>query len=202
MIDVLAGARDRPGGRVEHVLAGHVELVLEMDVRGRDEDVDARTGRLVDRLERLIDVLLAGAREAQHDRFGHGLTYALHRLEVAGRGSGEAGLDNIDVEPFELARDRDLLLDVHGRAGRLLAVAERGVENPDVVAGVGWNAVRVSHVSHLSSSFVLRLSPPIGQRTARKRKRLGRLAWLTRGVGREVNQPFRPAARRTRSGPL
>ncbi len=173
IVQMLARARDRPGGRVEHVLAGHVELVLEMDIRSRDEDMDTGTGRLVHRLERLVNVLLAGAREAQYHGFGHGLGDALHGLEVAGRGRCEAGLDNIDVEPFELARDRDLLLDVHGCAGRLLAVAQRGVEDPDVVAVVGRGAVRVSHSFHLSSS----LRPLAGRRTARKRKRLERSAW-------------------------
>ena len=54
---------------------------------------------------------------------------APHGLEVAlGRG-GEAGLDHVDAELLELARDHELLLDVHRRARRLLAVAQRRVED-------------------------------------------------------------------------
>src|SRR5262249_2662675 len=51
-------------------------------------------------------------------------------LEVAFGGRREARLDDVDAEMLELACDRELLLDVHGGARRLLAVAERGVEDP------------------------------------------------------------------------
>ena len=52
VVEMLLRVRDRPGRRVEDVLARHVELVLQMDVGGRDEDVDARMLRLVDRAQR------------------------------------------------------------------------------------------------------------------------------------------------------
>ena len=57
----------------------------------------------------------------------------LDRLEVARRRGGEAGLDHVDAELAERARDLELLLEVHRRAGRLLAVAQRGVEDDDAV---------------------------------------------------------------------
>ena len=58
---------------------------------------------------------------------------ALHRLEVALARDREAGLDHVDAEPLELARDRELLVEVHAAARRLLAVAQRRVEDPDAV---------------------------------------------------------------------
>ena len=84
----------------------------------------------------VIDVLLAGARQAQHDRLGHGLRDRGGPIRNRRRRRRKARLDDIDIEPLELARDRDLLLDVHGAAGRLFAVAQRGVEDPDVVRSV------------------------------------------------------------------
>ena len=57
----------------------------------------------------------------------------LDRLEVAGRGDREAGLDHVHAKARELLRDLDLLLDVQRDAGGLLAVAQRRVEDVDPV---------------------------------------------------------------------
>lgn len=57
-------------------------------------------------------------------------------LEVVGGGGGEAGLDDVDAEAGELARDCELLRGGHGGARGLLAIAKGGVEYSDV-AGVG-----------------------------------------------------------------
>ena len=51
-----------------------------------------------------------------------------HRLEVAGGTGGEAGLDDVDVHPLQLAGDFHLLGAGHADASRLLAVAEGGVQ--------------------------------------------------------------------------
>ncbi len=116
-----------------------------MDIRGRDKDMDAGTPGLVDRPQRRVDVFLARPREAQHRGIRQRLGNPPHRLEVARRRRREAGLNYVDVEPLKLARDRNLLLDIHRAAGRLLAVAQRRVEDPDVVR-VGQDCrIRVSH---------------------------------------------------------
>ena len=57
----------------------------------------------------------------------------LDRLEVARRRGGEARLDHVDAEVAQRPRDLELLPEVHRRAGRLLAVAQRGVEDDDAV---------------------------------------------------------------------
>ena len=54
-----------------------------------------------------------------------------HALEVAGRGAREAGLDDVDSEPLELLRDRRLLVRLQRDARRLLAVAQRRIEDRD-----------------------------------------------------------------------
>ena len=198
---MLLRARDGPGRGVEHVLARHVELVLEMDFRGRDEDMNAGVAGLVDRPQRRIDVLFAGAREAEHDRLGHRLGDSMYRFEVAGRRGGEAGLDDIDVQPLELPRDRDLLLDVHRAARRLLAVAQRRVEDADVVGSGGCPVVSCGHrvLSSLASERTAAPRP----RGGRKRKRPGRLSAHRPGRLFQVLSRFvRPAPRRAWRGPL
>src|SRR5438067_2032452 len=52
-----------------------------------------------------------------------------HRFEVAVRGNGEARLDDVDTHFVEKCGDFDLLFVGHGRAGRLLAIAQCGVED-------------------------------------------------------------------------
>ena len=53
----------------------------------------------------------------------------LDGLEVAGRGDREAGLDDVDAQARELVGDLELLAGVERDAGRLLAVAQRRVED-------------------------------------------------------------------------
>ena len=82
-----------------------------------------------------MHVLRAGAGQAgQHravgalaDRFGDGLD----AFEVAGRGDGEAGFQHIDAKFGQRLGHADLLVEVHREAGRLLAIAQRGVEDDD-----------------------------------------------------------------------
>ena len=85
------------------------------------------------RLPRAVDVLEARAGQAGDDRAAHRLRDRLHRVEVAVGGDREPGLDHVDPEARELLRDLQLLGDVEGDAGRLLAVPQGGVEDLDGV---------------------------------------------------------------------
>ena len=95
--------------------------------------MDAAAPRRLDRLAAAVDVLRPGARQAAH----HGVLGALGDLvdgeEVAFRGDREAGLDDVDAQLVEELGDLELLLVGHGGAGRLLAVAQGGVEDDDAV---------------------------------------------------------------------
>ena len=64
----------------------------------------------------------------------HGLGDRLDRLEVALAGDREARLDHVDAEARQLLGDLELLADVERDPGRLLAVAQGGVEDLDVLA--------------------------------------------------------------------
>ena len=103
-------------------------------VAGGEEDVDARRLAALQRLggaARCRGRWRAPASRPSSPRIAWAI--ALHRLEVAVRRRGEAGLDHVDLEPLELARDAQLLVLGHRGAGRLLAVAQGGVEDDQAV---------------------------------------------------------------------
>ena len=95
-----------------------------------------------------VDVVGAGARQAADHGALDPLGDLRHRLEVAVGGDREAGLDDVDAHLVEELGDLELLFERHRRAGRLLAVAERGVEDDDavlVLAGA-WVSVLIGNV--------------------------------------------------------
>lgn len=107
--------------------------------------MDARPPRVPHGLPGSINVSLIASREATDDRHvavlpdgrvpdldGDGA----HGVEVVGGGGREPGLDDVDAEAGELARDDELLGAGHGGPGGLLPVAEGGVEDADVVGVV------------------------------------------------------------------
>src|SRR6266852_2513790 len=85
------------------------------------------------RLERGVHVLLSCSGERRHAAAPDLASHTAHGLEVPWGSNREAGLDHIDAQLFELPRQPQLLLDVHGKAGGLLAVAQSGIEDVDGV---------------------------------------------------------------------
>ena len=57
----------------------------------------------------------------------------LHGGEIAVRRDRETGLDDVDAHLVEQLGDFELLVEGHGGAGALLAVAQGGVEDDDAV---------------------------------------------------------------------
>ena len=133
-LDVGAIARrpPHPGHRVPNdLLLVHLQLVLAMDRAGGQEDVDSRPLGVAHGFPGAVDVLIAAAGQAADHRPANATGRSPHRLEVAGRGDGKAGLDHVDAQFDQRLGDLHFLRQVHARPGRLLAVAERGVENDD-----------------------------------------------------------------------
>ena len=125
------GVGDRGARLALDVLARRLELALDVDVARGDEGVDARALGVLDRVPGGVDVLHARARQAADDRALDLAGDRLDRLEVAGRGDREAGLDDVDAEARELVRDLDLLLrvqrDARATARRRAASCRRSV---------------------------------------------------------------------------
>ena len=134
--ELLAPVADPADRLGERRLAVDPELVLEVDVAGRDEDVEVRPLGDLDRLDRplRVAVLAAGERRDRDPAAGL-LGDPADRLEVAGRGGREAGLDDVDLEAGQLARDVELLGGGQAGARRLLPVAQGGVEDADAARG-------------------------------------------------------------------
>ncbi len=123
------------GARVGEDLGRRLlDLVLHVHFAGADERVDARGLRDLDRVPAHADVRLDGPRQTGDARALDLGRDRLDGLEVVRRGDREAGLDDVDAQLGELARDLELLGPVHGGARRLFAVAQCRVEDPDVPA--------------------------------------------------------------------
>ncbi len=120
----------------EHLLLGLAHLVREMDRRGRDEGVDAGLARARAPLRR-PGRCRRRWRGRDRRRWRSSSRSAISRdgLEIAVRGDREAGLDDVDAHRVEKLGDLELLLERHGGAWALLAVAQGGVEDQDAV---GW----------------------------------------------------------------
>ena len=170
VVDQRARVGDGGAGLALDVLARRGELVLDVDVRRRDERVDPRSRGVAYRPVGGVDVADMNAREAGD----HGaLDLAgdrLHGLEVAGRGDREAGLDDVHAQPRELVGDLELLGRVQRDAGRLLAVAQGGVEDENAVVGHVTPPVGLLLRSPLVCGYAAatRYSPRGGRRRRRR----------------------------------
>ena len=144
--EVLLGARAVLGrplyvldmiARPRHLVDDHfvdlvrllLKLPLHMHGRGRKEGMDARPPCMFHGLCATIDVLRTRPGKSRD----HGVLRTLRnlgdRFEIALRGNREPGFDDIDAHLVEKLGNFDLLFEGHGRAGALLAVAQRRVEN-------------------------------------------------------------------------
>src|SRR5690606_12470437 len=97
-----------------------------------------------------VDVLSGRARKACHRGVADRAADLANGLEVAVGSDREARLDDIDPELLQDEGDAPLLLQVHGGAGRLFAVAKGGVEDDDAVA--------VGPEAHTINPFILRVT--------------------------------------------
>ena len=82
---------------------------------------------------RHLDVLGLGAGQRRDARLANGLRNGGDGREVALRGHGKAGLDDVHAQVLQGVGHGELFLRGHAAAGRLLAVAQRGVKEDDVI---------------------------------------------------------------------
>jgi len=119
-----------------HDLGGlEPELALHVNRARREEEMDSRAARARERLARGVDVLALRARERGDGRGGDTRRDGADALEVARRRAREAGLDHVDAEALELRADLRLLVRLQRDARRLLAVAQRRIEDLDPASG-------------------------------------------------------------------
>ena len=71
-----------------------------------------------------VDVALHTAGQARHLYVARLLCYPAYRLEIAGAGCRKTGFNNVNTQHFQLMGKAQLFLQIHGRAGRLFAIAQ------------------------------------------------------------------------------
>ena len=104
-----------------------------MQVARGEKDMDAGAiGKLQGACGHL-DVFGLGARQGSDARLADGLRDGGDRGEVAFGGHGKAGLDDVHAQVLERVGHGELFLRGHAAAGRLLAVAQSGVEEDYMV---------------------------------------------------------------------
>ena len=101
--------------------------MLHVHGAGGNESVDAALLRGFQRLSRAVDVLEARARQPAHNRRFDLLRNRIDRFEITIGRDRETRLDNVHAHFIEQRGDFDFLFMRHGRARRLLAVAQRRV---------------------------------------------------------------------------
>jgi len=133
------GVRHGVDGGLNDLVAAHLELVLEVDVGGGDEGVDARPDGLPDRLPGAVDVRPGGAGEGGDLGLLQPARDLGDGLEVAFGSRWKTGLEHVDPQLFELERNSQLFRGVHARPRALLAIPECRVENDDAVGHGGYS---------------------------------------------------------------
>ena len=99
VLDVGLGMLDGRNGTLDALVLGDAQLVMHMRGGNADAGVDARALGVLERLGGAVDVLRDGTREADDGGIvASKLGNAAHALEVARRGNGETGFDDVDVK--------------------------------------------------------------------------------------------------------
>ena len=123
---------------LQHLLRRLVQLHPHVQWRGRDHGVDAAALGEFHRLGTAVDVGGMGTGQASDDGILGAAGDLADRFEVTLRGDREAGFDDVNAHIVQQLGDLDLLLEGHGGAGALFAVAQSGVENDyAVLVGLG-----------------------------------------------------------------
>ena len=126
-----AGQTHRFDRHVEDFAARPAQLVLDVQVGGGDESVEAGPRGRLDGPPGALDVVPGRARQGGDHRSPHFAGHGVHRPEVVLGGDRETRLDDVHPQRIELPGHPELLFQIHAAAGRLLAVAQRRVEDDD-----------------------------------------------------------------------
>jgi hypothetical protein len=100
-----------------------------MQIRSGQEDMQARGCRGFQSLNSRSDVLFLGARQRRNRHIAHFLCHQANGVQISARSDGETRLDYVYTQSGKLSRHADFLRGIHGKAGRLLAIAQRSVKN-------------------------------------------------------------------------
>ncbi len=129
IIRILFGLPDRIHADLDDLLFSFFQLVLAMDFAGGAENVNAFVGRGLDGFAGAVDIAGRAAGQAADDAVADLGGDGVNGFEIAVGTDGESGFDDVDAHGFEELGDLQLFRAGEGCAGRLLAVAQGGVED-------------------------------------------------------------------------
>ncbi len=139
-------------GLRQALLTRDAQFVLQMNVGGRQKNVNARVRGSLQCLPGAVHVAGASASQARDDGTAQSSGDALHGFKVAIGGDGEPSLDYVDAKAVELLGQMQFFLHIHTAARRLLAVTKRGVEDSNARPVHGFGTSRGSYLFTLSAS--------------------------------------------------
>ena len=132
VFDQLLGIGDAMGDSLDALVLGNAQLAAQVRWAHANARVDPGPLGGAKGLCGAIDVLVGGTcKRAHHTTVAHQLADLLYRPKVAGTRDGKARLYCVNAQSYELLGNDELLFGVHRGARRLLAVAQRGVEDVD-----------------------------------------------------------------------
>ena len=138
--DLLPAVTNHRADGFKSLFARHVQLHLQVKVRGGKENMQTRGRREFERFDRCVNIELFCARQCCDRHIAHFACDRLNRFQVAAGRDRETSFDGVHAKFRELASHPDLLLRLHGEARRLFPVAEGGVEYAHYVHGVCLNS--------------------------------------------------------------
>ena len=133
VLDEIARLGDRPRDHLQDFRRLLLELPFHVHRRGGNEGVDAWLDGMGDGRPCPLDIAGSGTGEPGNGRVLHTAGDFGDGLEIAVRGDGETGFDNIDTHFIEAFSNLELFLERHRGAGALLAVAQGRVKNQDAL---------------------------------------------------------------------
>src|SRR5690606_6943950 len=104
VVDVDPRTLDRRHGTIDALVPADPQLVNEVDLRRRNEDMDPRTLRTGQRRRRTVHVLLARTRQPGDHRTPDPAGDRTDRSVIVRRTDREARLDHVHAERIELMR--------------------------------------------------------------------------------------------------
>jgi hypothetical protein len=112
-----------------------------MQIRRSQKNVQARFGGRFQGAQRGFNIFQAGASQSRNATRGDCRSDCANRIEIARRGDRKTCFEYVHAENFQLAGELQFFGAVHGEAGRLFAVAKRGVKDMNLIqaSSFGWS---------------------------------------------------------------
>ena len=127
IVDRSCDHLDRP---FDNLFLVHLQLVFAMDCGCREKDMYPFLFGVLERFPGAINVVFATTSQPANDRaVAEFAGNFLHGLKITRRCDGKTGLNHIDAQLDQRFGNVELLGRVHATAGRLLAIAQCGIEN-------------------------------------------------------------------------